>query len=178
MCARSATSYKNNLYPVVEVHKNALMWVPEQLSERIAKNKNYPKTLVLEGTLGFATSLSASHVAEWNDYLDIVRAGLPAPVIPAGTKKNELSLLAMHRALAFWQQKRADGSPRFSKLLPIALRILSIPLGVGAVERSFNQTRTQQAVRRLNQSHDNREYEAYLVHNRRFLKTTLALVQQ
>jgi hypothetical protein len=88
-----------------------------------------------------------------------------------------LSLLAMRRALGFWYQRRADGSARFPKLLPIALRILSIPLGVGAVERSFNQTRTQQAVRRLNQSHDNREYEAYLVHNRRFLKKTLALVQ-
>lgn len=177
LAARSVESYERNLKPIGLTHKYALMWVPEQLAERFTTNKPVPDKLTLGACLGYATTLSAGHNSEWEDYLQLVRAGLPPPAaVPAGDSRSP-SLVAMQRAVAFWHSKRPDGSARFPHLAPIAMRILAIPLGVAAVERSFNQTRTQQAVRRLNQSHENREYEAYLVHNRRFLRKTLKLVQ-
>jgi hypothetical protein len=85
------------------------------------------------------------------------------------------SLRATRAALRFWLQTNDDSTRVFPTLAPIALLVLSVPLGIAAVENSFNDLRTVQSCRRLNLSHANREIEMYLTHNRHLLKGLVLL---
>jgi hypothetical protein len=118
-----------------------------------------------------AAAAAAAAAADDNDGDDDV-GGLPEE----RRSKKELyqggmtaSLRNSRRAVRFWLQRGADGQLLFPDLAPIALLIHSAPLGIAAVERSFNDLRTIQSRRRLNLSHANREVEAYLCYNRHLL---------
>lgn len=87
------------------------------------------------------------------------------------------SVRATRAAVRFWMQRNDDGTLVFPSLVSIALLVLSVPLGIAAVERSFNDLRTIQSRRRLNLSHTNREIEkkANLCHNKHLLRGLVLL---
>jgi hypothetical protein len=89
--------------------------------------------------------------------------------------EHQRSLDDSRRAVAFWLQKRPNGSHMFPTLAPIALLVLALVNGIAPVERSFTQLRTTQTIRRLHMNHDTREQEAYLRFNRRLLRRSLLL---
>jgi hypothetical protein len=168
---RSLESFDRNVRPAVEQLCLALLWHPEELKARL-QIQEAPE-LTAGVCLDYAAELTPAMSAEWTQYVALVRAtDFAHDQVP---DRNQRSLAASRRAVAFWLQRRPNGDVMFPRLAPIALLVLAMVNGIAPVERSFTQLRTTQTLRRLNMSHETREQESYVRFNRRLLRRSLWL---
>lgn len=146
-------------------------------AERVKPSKQKAAAADAGGAAG-----AGAAAADGDDEFDVVEELEQGAVSDDGRTARALAkcgltstVRAVRAALRFWLQKNDDGSLVFPSLVSIAFLVLSVPLGIAAVERSFNDLRTIQSRRRLNLSHVNREIEAYLCHNKHLLRGLVLL---
>jgi hypothetical protein len=171
VACRSLESFDRNVRPAVEQLCLALLWQPVEFKARLQTQE--PPALTAAVCLDFATEITPAMTAEWQQYVALVRVTDFAH--DQTPDRNQRSLAASRRAVAFWQQTRPNGDPMFPHLAPLAMLVLAIVNGIASVERSFTQLRTTQTLRRLHMTHETREQEAYVRFNRRLLRGTLWL---
>lgn len=171
VAARSVESFDRNVRPALDLLCIALLWQPVELKARLATQQAPALTQVV--CMNYATELTATMFAEWNQYVALVRATNFAH--EEEPDRHRRALAASRRAVNFWLQKRPGGGLMFPTLAPVALLVLAIVNGIAPAERSFTQLRTTQTLRRLHMTHETREQEAYIRFNRRLLRRTLWL---